>query len=50
MERLVNEGAAAGTVLPPSESVAVMAVMDEIRRQIGLKYGADAAPEGTPKD
>jgi predicted dehydrogenase len=50
MERLVNEGAAAGNVLPPGESMAVMAVMDEIRRQIGLKYGADAAPEGTPMD
>ncbi|MDQ0863314.1 Gfo/Idh/MocA family protein [Arthrobacter globiformis] len=44
MERLVSEGLTAGTVLPPSESVAVMAAMDEIRRQIGLKYDADAVP------
>jgi predicted dehydrogenase len=42
MERLIRAGLTAGTVLPPSESVAVMAAMDEIRRQIGLKYDADA--------
>ena len=46
MERLIHAGATAGTVLPPSESAAVMAAMDEIRRQIGLSYEADAAPEG----
>ncbi|MFE4835026.1 Gfo/Idh/MocA family protein [Arthrobacter sp. NPDC056691] len=50
MERLIRDGHTAGTVLPPAESVAVMAAMDEIRRQIGLKYDADAAPEGTPND
>ncbi|MDQ0616904.1 Gfo/Idh/MocA family protein [Arthrobacter globiformis] len=50
MERLIREGATAGTILPPSESVAVMAAMDEIRRQIGLSYDADATPEGTSKD
>ena len=43
MERLVGAGLTAGAVLPPSESVAVMAAMDEIRRQIGLSYEADAA-------
>jgi predicted dehydrogenase len=42
MERLIGAGLTAGTVLPPTESVAVMAAMDEIRRQIGLKYDADA--------
>jgi predicted dehydrogenase len=42
MERLVREGVTAGTILPPSESVAVMTAMDEIRRQIGLSYEADA--------
>ncbi|MDP9693105.1 UNVERIFIED_ORG: putative dehydrogenase [Arthrobacter globiformis] len=42
MERLIRAGLTAGTVLPPSESVAVMAAMDEIRRQIGLSYEADA--------
>ena len=50
MERLIRAGLTAGTVLPPGESVAVMAAMDEIRRQIGLKYDADTAPEGTPDD
>lgn len=50
MERLVGAGLTAGTVLPPGESVAVMAAMDEIRRQIGLSYEADATPEGAPGD
>jgi predicted dehydrogenase len=46
MERLIRAGLTAGTVLPPGESVAVMAAMDEIRRQIGLTYDADARQEG----
>ena len=48
MERLIHAGATAGTVLPPGESVAVMAAMDEIRRQIGLSYEADAKPAPPP--
>ncbi|MDQ1056955.1 putative dehydrogenase [Arthrobacter globiformis] len=44
MEGLIRAGRTAGTVLPPGESVAVMAAMDEIRRQIGLKYDADGNP------
>lgn len=44
MERLIRAGLTAGTVLPPGESVAVMAAMDEIRRQIGLTYDADGDP------
>jgi predicted dehydrogenase len=47
MERLIREGITAGTILPPSESVAVMAAMDEIRRQIGLSYDADATADVT---
>ena len=39
-------GDIAGTILPPGESVAIMAVMDEIRKQIGLTYEADAAVGG----
>jgi len=42
LERLVREGATEGALLPPSESVAIMAAMDEIRRQVGLRYDADA--------
>ncbi|MFJ5958968.1 Gfo/Idh/MocA family protein [Paenarthrobacter sp. NPDC092416] len=42
LERLIRSGSTAGTILPPSESVAIMAAMDEIRRQIGLWYAADA--------
>jgi predicted dehydrogenase len=41
LERLVSEGLTGGTVLPPAESVAVMAALDGIRRQIGLAYDAD---------
>jgi hypothetical protein len=43
LERLVRAGETAGTILPPSETVAIMAAMDEIRRQIGLSYESDAA-------
>lgn len=37
-ERLVAAGITAGEVLPPSQSVAIMRTLDEIRRQIGLAY------------
>ncbi|MEK0153689.1 Gfo/Idh/MocA family oxidoreductase [Arthrobacter oryzae] len=47
LERLITEGTTAGTILTPGESVAVMAAMDEIRRQIGLSYAADSQPERT---
>ncbi len=43
LERLVAAGETAGTILPPEETVAIMAAMDEIRRQIGLSYEADRA-------
>ncbi|MBT2597565.1 Gfo/Idh/MocA family protein [Arthrobacter sp. ISL-72] len=43
LERLVSEALTAGTILPPGESVAIMAAMDEVRHQIGLSYEADAA-------
>lgn len=38
MERLIAEGRTEGTILPPSESAAIMETLDEIRRQIGLVY------------
>ncbi|MDQ0076212.1 Gfo/Idh/MocA family protein [Arthrobacter oryzae] len=50
LERLVSEGATAGSILPPGETVAIMAAMDEIRRQIGLSYAADATPERDSND
>lgn len=46
LERLVSEGATAGTLLPPSQTVAIMAAMDEIRRQTGLTYDADRRLQG----
>ncbi|MGW9415724.1 Gfo/Idh/MocA family protein [Arthrobacter cupressi] len=45
LERLVAAGETAGTILPPDETVAIMAAMDEIRRQIRLSYEADEADE-----
>ena len=50
LERLVKAGETAGTILPPAESVAIMAAMDEIRRQIGLSYAADNVLEGEHLD
>ena len=38
LERLVAARATAGDILSPTESVAIMAAMDEVRRQIGVKY------------
>jgi predicted dehydrogenase len=42
LEQLVADGAVAGDVLPPSESVAIMASLDEVRAQIGLRYPGEA--------
>lgn len=38
LERIVASGQLAGDILPPSETVAIMETLDEIRRQIGLTY------------
>jgi predicted dehydrogenase len=38
LERLVAAGRLAGDILPPEESVAIMATMDEIRTIIGLDF------------
>jgi predicted dehydrogenase len=38
VERLLVAGETASAVLPPRESVAVMATMDRVRRAIGLRY------------
>lgn len=37
-ERLVSEGRLASEILPPQETVAIMATLDAIREQIGLRY------------
>ena len=42
IERIVASGALEGDILPPSESVAIMATLDEIRAQIGLRYPSEA--------
>jgi predicted dehydrogenase len=38
LERLVREGHSGGDILPPRESVRIMETLDEIRRQIALRY------------
>lgn len=38
LERLVADGTLAGAILPPEESVAIMATLDEVRALIGLRY------------
>src|SRR5690554_175151 len=42
LERLVATGETAGETMSPSESVSIMRTLDEVRRQIGLAYPADA--------
>lgn len=37
-ERLITAGKTAGTIMPPSQSVQIMETLDDIRRQIGLRY------------
>jgi predicted dehydrogenase len=37
-ERLVSAGRITSDILPPQETVAIMATLDEIRGQIGLRY------------
>ncbi|WEK60401.1 MAG: Gfo/Idh/MocA family oxidoreductase [Candidatus Microbacterium colombiense] len=45
-ERLVAEGLLEGDVLPIAESVAIMGALDEIRRQIGVRYPGEDAGNG----
>ena len=40
-ERLIANGLTAGDILPPSQTVAIMATLDEVRRQIGLIYPSE---------
>src|SRR5215469_11667352 len=46
-ERLVSEGRTASSILPPQETVAIMATLDTIREQIGLRY-PDELPQPPP--
>jgi predicted dehydrogenase len=43
LERLVAAGPSDSDLLPPRESVQIIRTLDEIRRQIGLRYPSDAA-------
>ena len=40
-EAMVTSGTHEGGPMDPEETVAVMAVMDEARRQVGVRYAAD---------
>jgi len=45
LDRRVRDGVTSGTVLPPSETLAIMRCLDGIRAQIGLRYlGEGEAP------
>ena len=41
VERLISAGQLASDILPPSETVEIMATLDAIRQQIGLKYPSE---------
>ena len=41
VERLIKAGQLAGDILPPWETVEIMATLDAIRQQIGLKYPSE---------
>ena len=41
-ERLIAAGLTAGEIMPPSQSVEIMATLDEVRRQIGLQYPGES--------
>jgi predicted dehydrogenase len=41
LERIVASGALEDDILPPSESVAIMETLDQIRAQIGLRYPSE---------
>ena len=41
LERLVASGGASA-LMPPRQSVQIMQTLDEIRRQIGLRYPGEA--------
>jgi predicted dehydrogenase len=42
LERLVAAGLLEGEILPPSETVAIMESLDEVRSQIGLRYPSES--------
>ncbi|HET8878155.1 MAG TPA: Gfo/Idh/MocA family oxidoreductase [Arthrobacter sp.] len=43
MERLIEAGATGNDILPPEESVGIMAALDTVRGRIGLSYASDAS-------
>jgi predicted dehydrogenase len=49
-ERLIAEGSIKSPVLPPEESIAIMSVLDEVRRRIGLTYPDDTVIREAPVD
>lgn len=41
LEQMVAAGETSTEVLPPAESIGIMATLDEVRRQIGLRYPSE---------
>jgi hypothetical protein len=44
LERRVRDGITPGSVLPASETLAIMRCLDDIRAQIGLSYPGEREP------
>ncbi|OIH93218.1 MULTISPECIES: Gfo/Idh/MocA family protein [unclassified Curtobacterium] len=44
-EAMVTSGVHDGGPMDPDETVAIMALMDEARRQVGVRYAADGPPD-----
>lgn len=41
VRQCIQKGDLECPLLPHSESIAIMAIMDEVRRQLGVKFDAD---------
>ena len=42
MERLITGGMTGSAIMPPAQSVEIMATLDEVRAQIGMRYPGEA--------
>ncbi|HEX3958218.1 MAG TPA: Gfo/Idh/MocA family oxidoreductase [Trebonia sp.] len=49
-ERLLSEGRIASDILPTQETVAIMATLDAVREQIGLRYPGELPPADQGED
>lgn len=45
VQQCLRDGRTESTLLPPDETVAILAIMDRIREQVGVRYAADEGAE-----